>query len=78
MGDVGRVDYSASSSLSTTHTSLSVKPFSSPPSNPSLPQNERVNRLMVAGMFGAVHSLEGFISRWRYCGLTDPRGTLGE
>ncbi|KAG2430028.1 hypothetical protein HYH02_013856 [Chlamydomonas schloesseri] len=50
--------------------------FSTAPSLPTEWQNERINRLMVAGAFGAVHDLGGFLTRWRYCGLTDPRGTL--
>lgn len=31
---------------------------------------------MVCGTYGAVHSPDAFISRWRYCALTDPRATL--
>ncbi|KAG2484520.1 hypothetical protein HYH03_016660 [Edaphochlamys debaryana] len=50
--------------------------FSTAPSLPTEWQNERVNRLMVCGTYGAVHSLEGFLARWRYCALTDPRAAL--
>jgi Ras family protein T1 len=31
---------------------------------------------MVAGTFGAVHTAEAFLARWRYCALTDPRAAL--
>ncbi|EFJ45963.1 hypothetical protein VOLCADRAFT_118238, partial [Volvox carteri f. nagariensis] len=50
--------------------------FSTAPSLPTEWQNERVNRLMVCGTYGAVHNMDAFIARWRYCALTDPRATL--
>ncbi|GIL52371.1 hypothetical protein Vafri_8260 [Volvox africanus] len=50
--------------------------FSTAPSLPTEWQNERVNRLLVCGTYGAVHNLDAFIARWRYCALTDARSTL--